>query len=173
MLENWKKKQSEGGKPQEWQRKNGSNGRYRTENSMRISPLASGRCYRSVSGSSSESSQAPKALKLSKESPSCMPRSSRYTSIRRRLLLIPILLRLSLMLSVCRVKEHCIQRGLPWDDSLASTSCQEQEYYEDLLRFYRYNYRVSSSVLNTQHSHVLRIRGFGSKGGQYGHGLRI
>ena len=41
-----------------------------------------------------------------------------------------------------RVKEHCIQRGLAWDDSLASTSCQEQEYYEDLLRFYRYNYRV-------------------------------
>ena len=42
-----------------------------------------------------------------------------------------------------RVKEHCIQRGLAWDDSLASTSCQEQEYYEDLLRFYRYNHRVS------------------------------
>lgn len=45
----------------------------------------------------------------------------------------------------CRVKEHCIQRGLPWDDSLASTSCQEQDYYEDLLRFYRYNYRVRSA----------------------------
>ena len=45
-------------------------------------------------------------------------------------------------LDMCRVKEHCIQRGLPWDDSLASTSCQEQDYYEDLLRFYRYNYRV-------------------------------
>ena len=45
---------------------------------------------------------------------------------------------------LCRVKEHCIQRGLPWDDSLANTSCQEQEYYEDLLRFYRYNYRVSA-----------------------------
>ncbi len=44
----------------------------------------------------------------------------------------------------CRVKEHCIQRGLSWDDSLANTSCQEQEYYEDLLRYYRYNYRVSS-----------------------------
>ena len=43
-----------------------------------------------------------------------------------------------------RVKEHCIQRGLAWDDSLASTSCQEQEYYEDLLRFYRYNYRVGT-----------------------------
>lgn len=50
---------------------------------------------------------------------------------------------------MCRVKEHCIQRGLPWDDSLASTSCQEQDYYEDLLRFYRYNYRVGSL------SHVL------------------
>ena len=46
---------------------------------------------------------------------------------------------------MCRVKEHCIQRGLPWDDSLASTSCQEQDYYEDLLRFYRYNYRVRSA----------------------------
>ena len=41
-----------------------------------------------------------------------------------------------------RVKEHCIQRGLSWDDSLANTSCQEQEFYEDLLRYYRYNYRV-------------------------------
>ena len=45
---------------------------------------------------------------------------------------------------LCRVKEHCIQRGLAWDDSLASTSCAEQEYYEDLLRFYRYNYRVGA-----------------------------
>ena len=43
---------------------------------------------------------------------------------------------------VCRVKEHCIQRGFSWNDSLASTSCAEAEYYEDLLRFYRYNYRV-------------------------------
>ena len=42
----------------------------------------------------------------------------------------------------CRVKEHCIQRGFSWNDSLASTSCAEAEYYEDLLRFYRYNYRV-------------------------------
>lgn len=41
-----------------------------------------------------------------------------------------------------RVKEHCIIRGFAWDDSLASTSCPEQEYYEDLLRFYRYNNRV-------------------------------
>ncbi len=40
------------------------------------------------------------------------------------------------------MKEHCIQRGLAWDDSLASTSCAEQEYYEDLLRFYRHNHRV-------------------------------
>ena len=44
---------------------------------------------------------------------------------------------------ICRVKEHCIQRGLTWDDSLAKASCTEQEYYEDLLRFYRYNHRVS------------------------------
>jgi len=94
-----------------------------------------------------------------------MPRSSRYTSTSRVLLLcsILLLLQLSLTLTAYRVKEHCIQRGLPWDDSLASTSCQEQEYYEDLLRFYRYNYRVSSSVLTMQHSHVARIRGFGGR----------
>ena len=47
---------------------------------------------------------------------------------------------------VCRVKEHCIQRGFSWNDSLASTSCAEAEYYEDLLRFYRYNYRVRKGV---------------------------
>jgi len=130
---------------------------------MRISPLASGRCYPSVSGSSSKSSQASKALNLSKESPGYLPRSSRYISIRREVLLYSNLLRLSLTLFAYRVKEHCIQRGLPWDDSLASTSCQEQEYYEDLLRFYRYNYRVSSSILTMQHSHVARIRGFGGR----------
>ena len=47
---------------------------------------------------------------------------------------------------VCRVKEHCIQRGFSWNDSLASTSCAEAEYYEDLLRFYRYNYRVRGGL---------------------------
>ena len=41
-----------------------------------------------------------------------------------------------------RVKEHCIQRGLPWEGTLASSSCSEQEYYEDLLAFYRQTYRV-------------------------------
>ena len=46
----------------------------------------------------------------------------------------------------CRVKEHCIQRGFSWNDSLASTSCAEAEYYEDLLRFYRYHYRVSPCI---------------------------
>ena len=46
-----------------------------------------------------------------------------------------------------RVKEHCIQRGFSWNDSLASTSCAEAEYYEDLLRFYRYNYRVRGGAV--------------------------
>ncbi|CAK0785595.1 hypothetical protein CVIRNUC_008805 [Coccomyxa viridis] len=59
-----------------------------------------------------------------------------------------------------KVKEHCIQRGLPWDDSLASTSCQEQEYYEDLLRFYRYNYRLFPYHLADYACRVLRVTPF-------------
>jgi hypothetical protein len=46
-----------------------------------------------------------------------------------------------------RVKEHCIARGFSWADSLAISACKEQEYYEDLLRFYRYNYRVSGKLV--------------------------
>ena len=46
--------------------------------------------------------------------------------------------------SVHRVKEHCLQAGLSWQDSLAQQTCPEQEYYEDLLRFYRHNHRVST-----------------------------
>ena len=41
-----------------------------------------------------------------------------------------------------RCKAFCIQNGAQWASSLASTACGEQEYYEDLLRFYRQNYRV-------------------------------
>lgn len=59
---------------------------------------------------------------------------------------------LTLTCTVYRVKEHCIQRGFGWADSLASTSCTETEYYEDLLRFYRYNYRVSSTKSISEHS---------------------
>jgi len=43
-----------------------------------------------------------------------------------------------------RVKEHCIQRGLAWAGTLAASSCSEQEYYEDLLAFYRHTHRVRS-----------------------------
>lgn len=45
-----------------------------------------------------------------------------------------------------RVKGYCHQRGLHWSDSLARTACGEQEYYEDLIRFYRSSLRVSLSV---------------------------
>jgi hypothetical protein len=41
-----------------------------------------------------------------------------------------------------RVKGYCHQRGLPWGDSLAKSVCGEQEYYEDLIRFYRSSLRV-------------------------------
>jgi FAM91 N-terminus len=41
-----------------------------------------------------------------------------------------------------RVKGYCHQRGLRWGDSLAKTVCGEQEYYEDLIRFYRSSLRV-------------------------------
>ncbi|CAD7697174.1 unnamed protein product [Ostreobium quekettii] len=36
-----------------------------------------------------------------------------------------------------RVKDHCIQHGYAWGESPASTSCGEQEYYEDLLAYYK------------------------------------
>ena len=45
-----------------------------------------------------------------------------------------------------RVKDHCILRGLAWEGTLAATACSEQEYYEDLLAFYRQIYRASSPL---------------------------
>lgn len=36
-----------------------------------------------------------------------------------------------------RVKEHCIQKGLPWATSLACTVASQQEYYEELVRQYK------------------------------------
>ncbi len=42
-----------------------------------------------------------------------------------------------------RCKAFCIQSGSQWATSQAKTACDEQEYYEDLLRFYRQHYRVS------------------------------
>ncbi|KAK9917406.1 hypothetical protein WJX75_004000 [Coccomyxa subellipsoidea] len=59
-----------------------------------------------------------------------------------------------------KVKDHCIQRGLSWDDSLANTSCQEQEFYEDLLRYYRYNYRLFPYHLADYVCRVLRVTPF-------------
>ncbi len=41
-----------------------------------------------------------------------------------------------------RVKEHCIQKGLPWATSLACTVASQQEYYEELVRQYKAWLRV-------------------------------
>eukprot|EP00884_Botryococcus_braunii_P012984 jgi/Botrbrau1/21687/Bobra.43_1s0083.1 len=59
-----------------------------------------------------------------------------------------------------KVKEHCVQRGFSWSDTLASTSCSEQEYYEDLLRFYRHNYRLFPYHLSEYICRVLRVSPF-------------
>ena len=52
---------------------------------------------------------------------------------------------------IFRVKDHCIQRGLSWALSLAKAASTEGEYYEDLLTYYRQNYRVLLSALCTQY----------------------
>ncbi|KAL3158901.1 hypothetical protein ABBQ32_011616 [Trebouxia sp. C0010 RCD-2024] len=59
-----------------------------------------------------------------------------------------------------KVKEHCIQCGFGWTESLANTSCSEPEYYEDLLRFYRYNYRLFPYHLSDYVCRVLRVTPF-------------
>lgn len=53
-----------------------------------------------------------------------------------------------------RVKGYCHQRGLRWGDSLAKTVCGEQEYYEDLIRFYRSSLRVRGGQM--KHSNTCR-----------------
>ena len=46
-----------------------------------------------------------------------------------------------------RCKAFSIQNGAQWASSLANTACSEQDYYEDLLRFYRHNYRVCFKLI--------------------------
>ncbi|EFJ51519.1 hypothetical protein VOLCADRAFT_103430 [Volvox carteri f. nagariensis] len=46
-----------------------------------------------------------------------------------------------------RVKEHCIQRGLPWATSLACTVMGQQEYCDELLRCYKTWMRVCCCAL--------------------------
>ena len=41
------------------------------------------------------------------------------------------------------MKHYCIQHGYAWADSIAHTSGGEQEYYEELLEYYKKNERVS------------------------------
>ena len=41
-----------------------------------------------------------------------------------------------------RVREYCVQRGFSWAGSAARTICAEQDYYEELVRFYRGAKRV-------------------------------
>ncbi|KAG2497046.1 hypothetical protein HYH03_005046 [Edaphochlamys debaryana] len=36
-----------------------------------------------------------------------------------------------------KVREYCVQRGLPWSASLACTVCGQQEYYDELVKAYR------------------------------------
>ncbi|KAK9836344.1 hypothetical protein WJX81_007135 [Elliptochloris bilobata] len=59
-----------------------------------------------------------------------------------------------------KVKEHCIQRGLAWEGTLAATACSEQEYYEDLLAFYRQTYRLFPYHLAEHVCRDLRVSPF-------------
>lgn len=45
---------------------------------------------------------------------------------------------------VCRVREYCIQKGLPWDSSMAHEICTEQDYDDELIRTYKTWARVRS-----------------------------
>eukprot|EP00879_Flechtneria_rotunda_P023299 GHRR01024648.1.p1 GENE.GHRR01024648.1~~GHRR01024648.1.p1 ORF type:complete len:247 (+),score=73.57 GHRR01024648.1:732-1472(+) len=59
-----------------------------------------------------------------------------------------------------RVREICIQQGLAWNVSMATTVCSEQEYYEELVRKYKgwgrlYPYHLAEYV-----ARVLRVTPF-------------
>lgn len=41
-----------------------------------------------------------------------------------------------------RVKEYCIKKRFKWSDCAARTTCKENEYYEDLMRYLRKNLAV-------------------------------
>eukprot|EP00879_Flechtneria_rotunda_P029146 GHRR01031420.1.p1 GENE.GHRR01031420.1~~GHRR01031420.1.p1 ORF type:complete len:105 (+),score=22.23 GHRR01031420.1:732-1046(+) len=49
-----------------------------------------------------------------------------------------------------RVREICIQQGLAWNVSMATTVCSEQEYYEELVRKYKGWGRVSCHISTVQ-----------------------
>ncbi|GLI62242.1 hypothetical protein VaNZ11_004837 [Volvox africanus] len=59
-----------------------------------------------------------------------------------------------------RVKEHCIQRGLPWATSLACTVMGQQEYYDELLRCYKSWMRLFPYHLSDYLCRVARITPF-------------
>ncbi|GFR50721.1 hypothetical protein Agub_g12978, partial [Astrephomene gubernaculifera] len=59
-----------------------------------------------------------------------------------------------------RVKEHCIQRGLPWATSLACTVMGQQEYYEDLLKSYKAWMRLFPYHLSDYVCRVARVTPF-------------
>lgn len=55
----------------------------------------------------------------------------------------------------CSVKEFAISRGLSWVGSVANTACPEADYYEELVRYYRGQKRVSACSASTQALHML------------------
>ncbi|GLC36568.1 hypothetical protein PLESTM_000461100 [Pleodorina starrii] len=59
-----------------------------------------------------------------------------------------------------KVKEHCIQRGLPWATSLACTVMGQQEYYDELLRCYKAWMRLFPYHLSDYLCRVARITPF-------------
>lgn len=46
-----------------------------------------------------------------------------------------------------QVKEYCINRGFSWVGTVANTVMSEHDYYDELIKFYRANKRVSLGVL--------------------------
>ncbi|GMH37437.1 hypothetical protein BSKO_05310 [Bryopsis sp. KO-2023] len=59
-----------------------------------------------------------------------------------------------------KVKSYCIDRGYGWSDSLASTSCGENEYYEALIEFYTSKERIFPYHLAHYVCRVLRMTPF-------------
>eukprot|EP01025_Chloroclados_australasicus_P011217 TRINITY_DN14854_c0_g1_i2.p1 TRINITY_DN14854_c0_g1~~TRINITY_DN14854_c0_g1_i2.p1 ORF type:complete len:196 (-),score=4.03 TRINITY_DN14854_c0_g1_i2:108-695(-) len=59
-----------------------------------------------------------------------------------------------------RVKNYCIQKGFAWNDSLASTACHENDYYEELLKFYKEQLRVFPYHLKGHITQKMRITPF-------------
>ncbi|BBN13036.1 hypothetical protein MPTK1_6g00290 [Marchantia polymorpha subsp. ruderalis] len=54
-----------------------------------------------------------------------------------------------------RVKEYCIKKRFKWSDCAARTTCKENEYYEDLMRYLRKNlalfpYHLAENICRIQ-----------------------